>query len=127
MFRVIHSDLLFLQFSEISDIISHKERDNMSIPYQELRFNRKEMRILRKIKRKGKVSQSKIDKKMLGKYLFLFNYNLITFDDDGKSYKLSETGKMFLLRHRESAIKFYLPLFLSIVAIIISIIALIKQ
>lgn len=99
----------------------------MSIPYQELRFNRKEMRILRKIKRKGKVSQSKIDKKMLGKYLFLFNYNLITFDGDGKSYKLSETGKMFLLRHRESAIKFYLPLFLSIVAIIISIIALIKQ
>lgn len=99
----------------------------MSIPYQELRFSKKEMRILKRINRQRKISLSKIDKNMFGKYLFLFRYNLITIDESGNFYKLSDKGEMYLRYRRESEIQFYLPLALSIIAIIISIISLLKQ
>lgn len=100
----------------------------MPTSYQDLRFTQQQIAIMKRIRCMKRIKRINIDKEKKGKYAFLFKYSLIDFaNNEHTYYKLSDKGVMYLLYHRESAIKFYLPLFLSIVAIIISIIALIKQ
>ena len=100
----------------------------MNTPYIELRFTKQQIRILKNIRRKRKIPVEQIEKHKFEKYRFLYKYALIDYSDAShKYYSLSDKGNMILLYRKESRYRFYLPLFLSVIAIIISIIALLKQ
>ena len=100
----------------------------MSTPYTDLKFTKSQIRILKRFRRMGKVPVEVVEKHKNGKYKFLYKYSLIDYADKSRQYfALSDKGVMFLLYHGESKYRFYLSTILSVVAIIISIIALLKQ
>lgn len=98
----------------------------MPTPYQELRFSHSQIRILKRLKRLGEINRLKIENHKNDKYAFLYKYNLIEYNENHTAFKLSDKGCMCVNRRRESLIRFYLPLIISIIAIVISIIALLK-
>ncbi len=100
----------------------------MSTPYTDLKLSPEQIRILKNIKRKGCVPGENIKKDQQGKYNFLFKYHLIDyFDSSHQYYCLSDKAIMLLLYRNESNLRFYLPIVISVIAIIISIISLLKQ
>lgn len=100
----------------------------MSTPYTDLKLSPEQIRILKSIKRKGCISRENIEKDKKGKYNFLFKYHLIDYSDSSHKYfSLSDKAIMLLRYRNESNLRFYLPIVLSVIAIIISIISLLKQ
>lgn len=100
----------------------------MPMSYTDLKLSSNQIRILKDIKRKVLVPIETIEKEKQGKYKFLYKYHLIDYSDSShKFYSLSDKAIMLLRYRNESNLRFYLPIVLSVVAIIISIVSLLKQ
>ena len=95
----------------------------MTTPAKELYFNKAEKRIVKQFKKP--VSRQKVEAHKKDKYQFLFYYSLIGFyDETHQSYCLNNKGKQYLAYQRESSARYRLSLALSVIAIIVSVIAL---
>lgn len=100
----------------------------MSTAHKELDLSLSQIKILRMIKRKGKITKEEVIKYKNDKYKFLFYYSLLdNCSDDSASFCLSPKAEAYLRFRRKDKYRFYLPLIISIAALIISVIALIKQ
>ena len=96
----------------------------MPTPANELCFEKKEIRIIKKFRKP--IPREKVDKQRGEKYGFLFDYSLIELDSKThKTYHLSNKGKMYLAHQKKSSKQYHLSIRLSVTAIVISILALI--
>lgn len=96
----------------------------MSTPFTDYAFSKSEIKILKSIKRNGKILKTEVDKFKNDKYNFLLYYSLLDhYKPDYKYYCLNNKAKMYLTYHREEKIKFFVPLIISVAALIISIVS----
>lgn len=96
----------------------------MSTQFKDYAFSRSEIKILKSIKRNGKILKTEVDKFKNDKYNFLLYYNLLDYyKPNYKYYCLNNKAKMYLNYRRKEIIKFCIPTIISIFALIISIIS----
>lgn len=94
----------------------------MPTPVKELYFDKKEIKIIKKFL--NPVPREEFEKHRRDKYKFLDYYSLVEFyDETHQSYCLSNKGKQYLEYQKESSAQYRLSLALSIIAIIVSVIA----
>lgn len=99
----------------------------MITPYKDLELSKKQIRILKSIKLYGYIDKDKIYKYQNTKYRFLMKYSLIEQDyNNYKHFVLSDRGEMLLRYRNKDRIRFWVPIVISVFALIISIIALCK-
>lgn len=96
--------------------------------HQEMDLSITQVQILRNIKFRGRLSKEKAREHRKGKYRFLFYYSLLDqHPTDDMSYCLNPKAESYLRYRRKDKYRFYFPLIISILALAISIIALLKQ
>lgn len=96
----------------------------MSTPFTDYAFSKSEIKILKSIKRNGKILKSEVDNTQNDKYIFLLYYNLLErYSPDYKYYCLNNKAKMYLNYRRKEIIKFCIPTIISVIALIISIVS----
>lgn len=91
----------------------------MPLSLQEISLNKCQIRMLKKIFNEAKIPYSEIKK---DKYSSLEYYSLITFSND--KYQITEKGKSYLRHIRKENFRFWVPIIISIAALIVSVIAL---
>ena len=94
----------------------------MTTHYKDLELSHAELRILKRLRNKRRIPRSIKERP---EYRFLFKYYLIEFADrEHQYYSLSDKGR-FLLRYRtKDRFRFWFPVVLSILALLISIVSL---
>lgn len=96
----------------------------MSTPFKDYAFSKSEIKILKSIKRNGKILKTEVNNPKNDKYKFLLYYNLLEhYSPDYKYYCLNNKAKMYLNYRRKEIIKFCIPTIISIIALIISIVS----
>ena len=99
----------------------------MSNSHREIDLSLKQVKILKRIKRKGKIPTKEIEKYRLGKYKFLIYYKLIELDSyDLSIYHINLRGESYLRYRKKDKIRFLVPIIISVIALAISIAALLK-
>ena len=91
----------------------------MSLSLQEISLNKHQLNMLKKIFKGAKIKYHEIFK---DKYSALEYYNLIVFSN-GK-YQITEKGKSYLRLVKKDNFRFWFPIIISVIALIISVIAL---
>lgn len=100
----------------------------MSDSHQEMDLSITQVQILRNIKLMGKISREKVHEQKRGKYRFLFYYDLLDkHPTEIGAYCLSPKAESYLRYRRKDRLRFYLPILISVFALIISVVALLKQ
>lgn len=95
----------------------------MSTDYKDLEFSKAEKGILKSFSNNRRIPLSI---KGNPKYAFLFKYYLLDYSDHSHQfYCLSDKARFYLRYNRKDHFRFWFPVVLSILAIIISIVALV--
>lgn len=95
----------------------------MSTSHKDLILDKSEVRILSSLYKGNKLLKQDVDYKFKEKYSFLLRYHLIDYSPDPKYYCISKKGKMFLLYRRKEKIRFWVPIIISVIALILSVVS----
>lgn len=96
----------------------------MPTDYKDLMFSRSEIKILKNIQKNGKISKSEVHDPKNDQYLYLLKYKMLDYcKNDYKCYCLSDKAKMFLRYRLNEKLRFWIPIIISILALIISIVS----
>lgn len=95
----------------------------MSTSHKDLILDKSEVRILKSLYKGNKLLKQDVDYKFKEKYSFLLRYHLIDYSPDSKYYCISKKGKMFLLYRRKEKIRFWVPIIISVIALILSVVS----
>lgn len=95
----------------------------MSTSHKDLILDKSEVRILRSLYKGNKLLKQDVDYKFKEKYSFLLRYHLIDYSPDLKYYCISKKGKMFLLYRKKEKIRFWVPIIISVIALILSVVS----
>lgn len=94
----------------------------MPTPFTQLQLGPSQVKILKRIRRKKSISKAKVDGNP--EYDFLRKYSLIDYaDPEHLHYKLSDKAQMYLRYKKSDDFRFWFPNIISVIALIISIIA----
>lgn len=100
--------------------------------YKDIELSHKQIRVLKKIKKKGTISSTPELKDFLSFFLYLNLVKCINEQDifymkeDQPRYSLTQTGNMYLQFYKKDIRRAWYPHIISTLALIISILALLK-
>lgn len=93
----------------------------MPTPANELVLSHSQDRIIKSLYKGKSIPAHKIRQT---EYCFLAYYSLVKYDNN--SYIISEKGKQYVLTHHKDKFRFWFPTMISIIALIISVISLLR-
>lgn len=91
----------------------------MPLSLQEISLSKSQIKMLKKLFNESEIPYSEIKK---DKYSSLEYYSLITVSNS--KYRITEKGKSYLRHIRKENFRFWIPIIISIAALIVSVIAL---
>lgn len=98
----------------------------MPTSLSELELSASQLRKLKVMRTRKSVPTKAIDKHKNTKYRYLFYYALIEHDPtDYSKYRLSMKAENYLRLHARETYKFYIPLVVSLISLLLSVIAII--
>lgn len=96
----------------------------MATSHKDLILDKSEVRILRSLYKGNKLLRQDVDYKFKEKYSFLTTYHLVDYcSSNPKYYCISQKGKMYLLYRKNEKIRFWVPIIISVIALILSVIS----